>query len=298
MSQALPRPIVKWAGGKRWSTQAILDALPRKIHTYYEPFFGGGSVFWALAREGRFERACIADSNPEVIGCLRALRTDPDAVLRAIRQLGPGRITAEKYYRVRASKPRSPAGQAARFLFLNKTGYNGLYRVNKSFGTFNVPWSKRTSWCPDVSNLLAVSNVLRTREVRILCRDFAATSRQVELFDELGPGDAAYFDPPYLPESATARFAAYTRDGFSVDDHRRLAEVFDGLAARGVHVVASNADVRGTLRLYEGNESTEFYRLACPRAINSKGSRRGKIGELLIVNRGDIPREVRKNGTE
>jgi DNA adenine methylase len=296
----IPRPIVKWPGGKRWSVPHILEALPATIETYYEPFLGGGSVFFALARAGRFRRSVISDSNLELIGAYRAIRDDVGGVIRAIGKLGPSRVYAEKYKRIRASKPRTEEGKAARFLFLNKTGFNGLYRVNLR-GQFNVPYGSAKKWRPDTANLQIVSMLLRgvlevqspsgesfCPKVEVRCSDFSSGSgaRQLELFDSMVPGDAAYFDPPYLPESKIARFSAYTPGGFSLDDHRRLAELFDDLAAKGVHVVTSNADVRGTMKLYEGNESTEFLRIRCPRAINSNGKRRGKIGELLMVNPG------------
>jgi DNA adenine methylase len=303
----IPGPVVKWAGSKRSSVPTILDLLPKKIRTYYEPFFGGGAVFFALAREGRFERAVISDSNPELVEALRAIRDNVEAVIRAVKALCPGRITAAKYSRIRDAKPRTAATRAARFLFLNHAGFNGLYRVNRS-GKFNVPWGKRTSWRVDVENLRSVAALLRGQvpfaspggpivvpQVEIRCRDFGTGGKQLDLFNSLGPGDVCYFDPPYLPESTTARFAAYTAGGFSVEDHARLAELFDKLAGQGVFVAASNADVRGTVRLYEGNEKTEFYRLQARRAINSNGKRRGKVGELLMVNPGK-PGEVRNDG--
>ena len=298
MTDKLPRPIVKWAGSKRSSTEPILKALPKRIGTYYEPFFGGGAIFFALAREGRFARAVISDSNRELIDTLRAVRDDVDAVLVAIRKLCPGRINAAKYNRIRDSKPRSPAGRAARFLFLNHAGFNGLYRVNRS-GKFNVPWGKRKAWKPDTSNLMTVSMLLRGvleivradwtsiyPQIEIRCRDFGTGGKQLDLFSSLGPGDACYFDPPYLPESKTARFVGYTPGGFGLDEHRRLGEIFEKLSSDGVHVVASNAAIRGAERIYEDIPGTEIFELACRRAINSNGKRRGKIAELLIVNAG------------
>lgn len=305
----IPRPFVKWAGGKRWSVPHILEALPPMIETYYEPFLGGGAVFFALARAGRFKRAIISDSNPELIATYRALRDDYDGVVRAIAKLGPNRVYAEKYHRIRDSKPRTEAGKAARFLFLNKTGFNGLYRVNLC-GEFNVPYGSARKWAPDLANLQTVSMLLRGAlevhsssgsplypAIELRCKDFGTGGRQLDLFNSVTAGDACYFDPPYLPESKTARFSAYTPGGFSLDDHRRLADLYNDLADKGVHVVASNADVRGTMKLYEGNESTEFLRIRCPRAINSNGKRRGKIGELLMVNPGK-PGEVRQDVQE
>jgi DNA adenine methylase len=294
----IPRPIVKWAGGKRWSVPAILDALPPMIETYYEPFVGGGAVFFALARAGRFKHAVISDSNPELIAAYRAIRGDVEGVIRAIGKFGPSRVYAEKYNRIRTSKPRTEAGKAARFLFLNKCGFNGLYRVNLR-GEFNVPYGSARKWAPDSANLRIVSMLLRGMleittstgtsiypTVELHCRDFAAGARQLELFSWVQRDDAVYFDPPYLPESKTARFSAYTPGGFSLDDHRRLGELFAKLASQGVHVVASNAAVRGAERIYEDIPGTELFELACPRAINSNGKRRGKLAELLIVNAG------------
>lgn len=302
MAVELPRPVLKWAGGKTASIPAILRFLPKKIDTYYEPFFGGGAVFFALARENRFERAVIADTNPELIITLTAIRDDVEGVIAAIKRLGPAHVNAKKYYRVRASKPRTASAIAARMLFLNKTGYNGLYRVNLR-GGFNVPHGKDSKgkpisrWKPDFENIVAVSACLRTKQVEIRCQDFEELDKQLVL--PLGTArdlqDAGYFDPPYLPESKTAKFDAYTPGGFSVADHRRLGKVFERWASRGVCCVASNAAVRGAERIYEDIPGTEILEAKCRRGINSNGKRRGAIGELLIVNPGRCSGESREN---
>lgn len=291
----MPRPILKWAGGKHASIPDVLAALPAQIRTYYEPFFGGGAVFFALAREARFERAVISDFNHELIGTLLAVRDDVESVIREIDAYKPERITAKKYYRIRASKPRSPARKAARMIFLNKVGYNGLYRLNKK-GVFNVPWGKVKRWDPDYANLRAVAALLRQPNIEIRCDDFETCNKQHVLPFPGAKKDAGYFDPPYLPESKTARFTAYTADGFQKRDHKRLATLFGTLAEAGVHVVASNADVRGAERLYESIPGTKIYSTSVARAINSNGKRRGKIGELLIVNPGMVPGESGSNG--
>jgi DNA adenine methylase len=280
----MAKPFVKWAGGKHASIEHILKHLPERIGTYYEPLVGGGAVFFALANAGRFERAVINDSCDELMGTYVAIRDDVEGVIAAIRKLRPSRITEAKYLRVRSSRPRTPAGRAARMLFLNKTGFNGLYRLN-SFGKFNVPWGKRTKWVPDVGNLRAVSEVLRSPDVVLRCGDFAAADRQLDLFgsDEV---HAYYLDPPYLPASKIAKFTSYSRYGFGYTEQQRLAALFSDLAHQGVHVVASNADVPATLRLYGDIEGTEFLRLHIGRAINCNGKSRGKVGELLMVNPG------------
>jgi len=271
------RPIVKWAGGKHASVGHIVRYLPEKIETYYEPFFGGGAVFFELAALGRFEHAVISDENSELIEMYCTVRDDVEAVIGAIRRLGPSRITEQKYYRVRDSKPRTAVGRAARTLFLNKNGFNGLYRVN-GFGKFNVPWGKRTSWKPDYENLRAVSRVLQG--VKILPSSFELPL-QVAI-----KGDAVYLDPPYLPKSKTEKFAEYTRGGFGFEQQKRLAGVFEDLVEVGVHVVASNADTPMAMRLYGDIPGTKYRRTHVARAINSNGKGRGKVGELLIINPG------------
>jgi DNA adenine methylase len=283
-SEKVARPCLKWVGGKHESVEHILRYLSAKIDTYYEPFFGGGAVFFALAAAKRFKRAVISDSCLELIEMYRTIRDDVEAVIAAIRRLGPSRISEKKYYRIRASRPRTPAGRAARTLFLNKNGFNGLYRVN-SFGKFNVPWGKRTSWKPDYENLVAVSAALC--DVEIVAGDFESPLRDACL------GDAVYLDPPYLPKSKTEKFTAYTRNGFGFDQQLRLANVYRELTEIGVHVVASNADTPLAMKLYGDIPGTKYRRTHVSRAVNSNGKGRGKVGELLIVNPG-IPGESGK----
>lgn len=273
----IARPCIKYPGGKTASIEYIVAHLPKQIDTYYEPFFGGGAVFFALAALGRFKRAVISDANEELIVAHKAIRDDVDSVIDAIRRLVPSRVTKDKYYRIRNANPRTPATIASRFLFLNKTGFNGLYRVN-SFGKFNVPWGKRTSWRPDYENLRAVSRALR--DVEIVASDFEVTLQKAR------HRDAAYLDPPYLPKSESEKFTSYTRYGFTFEQQCRLAEVFGQLVDIGVHVVASNADTPAAMRLYGDIPGTEYWRTRVARPINSNGNGRGRVGELLLVNQG------------
>lgn len=271
------KPCLKWAGGKTTSVEHILRYLPPKIETYYEPFFGGGAVFFALAVAKRFKRAVISDSCEELVGMYLAIRDDVEGVVKVIRRLGPSRITADKYYRIRESRPRTASGKAARTLFLNKNGFNGLYRVNR-FGKFNVPWAHRSSWNPDYENLRAVSRALQG--VQIVTADFWVPLQDARR------GDAVYLDPPYLPKSKTEKFTAYTRYGFGFEQQKRLATVYEELTEIGVHVVASNADTPTAMRLYGDIPGTKYRRTHIARAINSNGKGRGKVGELLIINPG------------
>jgi DNA adenine methylase len=269
---ARPQPLLKWAGGKRQLAVTILSRLPERIDTYYEPFVGGGAVFFALAAEGRFRRAVLSDRNPDLVCVYRAVQEDVEAVIEA---LGTMRHTESEYYRIREQKPRSAARRAARIIYLNKTGYNGLYRVNRA-GQFNVPFGRyENPRICDADNLRLVARALENVEISV--DDFAASARRAR------PGDAVYFDPPYLPVSKTASFASYHSEPFGLREHERLAHLFGEIEERGVCAVLSNSDTPETRRLYE-SFAHEFVRAR--RAINSNAGGRGAVSELLVVTRG------------
>jgi DNA adenine methylase len=268
---------VKWCGGKTFLLPEILKRLPAKINTYYEPFVGGGAVFFALAAEGRFKRAVIGDVNEELMITYEAIAQDVDAVIRALKK----HVYEEAYYyAVRAQKPRTIAARAARCIYLNKTGFNGLYRVNRK-GEFNVPFGRYTNpkIC-DEENLRAVAAVLRVSAphvgVHVMCLDFEKTVLPAK------SGDVVYIDPPYLPVSVTANFTTYTAGGFGLADQTRLRDVAKKLDASGVRVLLSNSDTPLTRKLYRGFKIEE---VQAPRRVNSKGGKRGNVGELLISGR-------------
>lgn len=262
--------MLKWAGGKRTLCDRILLLLPEKISTYYEPFFGGGAVFFALAREGRFKRAVLSDVNPELVNVYVAIRDDVDALLTRLRRM---KMSEDEYYKVRAQKPTSSVGQAARTIYLNRTGFNGLYRVNSS-GEFNVPYGRYANpLICDEPNLRSVSAALA--DVELLVQDFEQTCKCAK------SGDAVYLDPPYLPLSATAHFTSYDRNPFGLPEHERLARVFDELSRRRVPAVLSNSCTPDSERLYQAH-AVEFPLMARP--INSNIEKRGKIKEILVSN--------------
>jgi DNA adenine methylase len=268
------RPVVKWAGGKTRSVEAICARLPKQIETYYEPFVGGGAVFFALAAEGRFRRAVISDSNQELITAYRAIRDDVEGVIGAIRRLHPGNVTADRYYAIRRSNPTSANGTAARLIYLNKTCFNGLYRVNQS-GRFNVPFgSYANPHVLDSENLRSVSAALQG--VHIAAVDFSWWQRACKA------GDAVYFDPPYLPASKTANFASYTPDGFGLEEQSRLMTLFAALSRRGVSVVLSQSDTFESRAICKDGEARTVNRLEVPRSISCAGKKRSPVGELLI----------------
>jgi DNA adenine methylase len=265
------RPILKWAGGKRSLVPRILRELPARIETYYEPFVGGAAVFLALAEETRFEHAVITDKNEQLVNMYLVVRDDLGKLLKKLEQLQHQTSEAE-YYAIREERGGSKVDRAARLIYLNKTGYNGLYRVN-SKGGFNVPYGRyKRPRIYDPERLARVARVLQG--VTIQVADFE------EVCSRAKRGDAVYLDPPYLPLSKTASFSAYQADGFGMAEHERLAKVFGKLLARGVAAVLSNSATPETRALYKNFKCSD---VAVRRPINSIASRRGAVSELLVV---------------
>ena len=266
-----PRPVLKWAGGKTHLLPRILERLPASIDTYYEPFIGGGAVFFALAADKRFSRAVLSDKNQDLIDVYRALRRGAKGVIQLLEHYEYDKDT---YYAARALKPANLDlnERAARLNYLNRTGYNGLYRVNRS-GQFNVPFGRyvNPTIC-DPERLRAASRALRGVSLEVadfseLCRDARA-------------GDAVYFDPPYVPLSHTASFTAYHREAFGEEAHKRLAECFDALRSRGVCSVLSNSNTPLTRSLFD---DFPLDLVPVPRRINSKKDGRGDVMEILVT---------------
>ncbi len=266
-----PAPFLKWAGGKGQLLEAILSRLPNPVKgTYVEPFLGGAAVFFELARLGRIERARLSDGNPELVDTYRAVRDDVEGVIRA---LAAHKNDETYYYEVREidRSTLSLAERAARTIFLNRVGYNGLYRVN-SKGGFNVPFGRyeNPKIC-DEEGLRAASRALALATIEV--QDFDAACKDVAI------GDVVYLDPPYVPLSKTASFTSYARDKFGPDEHERLAVTFARLVDVGAFVLLSNSDTDVTRALYAGFKITS---VDATRNINSKGDRRGAVKEILV----------------
>lgn len=268
---AAPSPFLKWAGGKRQLLARILREVPRSMGTYYEPFVGGGAVFFGVVAAGhRFERAVLGDANDELVRCYKAIKRDVEAVIRA---LGGHVYDRDHYYEVRAWDPAglTDAARAARLIYLNRCGYNGLYRVNRS-GRFNVPFGRyKDPVICDAPKLRAVARALR--DVKVQHGDFAKT------LDGAKTGDFVYLDPPYVPLSATSSFTAYAKTPFDAAAQARLAKTLRDLGRRKVRALLSNSDCDETRDLYE-----RLPRESVPvrRAINSVAAGRGAVGELLV----------------
>jgi DNA adenine methylase len=263
-------PFLKWAGGKRSLLPQLLAFVPPKIKTYYEPFIGGGAVFFELARLGRFKRARLADHNEELIRCYAAIKRNVAEVVRA---LDEHRYDEEAYYRVRELDPDklSDPARAARTIYLNRCGFNGLYRVNKS-GRFNVPFGHY------VRPRLVQPERLRLVAEALQNADLEAGDFETAVAGA-GRGDFIYFDPPYVPVSPTANFTAYARLGFAATDQARLAKLLRRLGKSGVTALLSNSDCAETRRLYH---RLPIVAVDVRRSINSDITKRGPVSELIV----------------
>lgn len=273
----MAKPFLKWAGGKTSLLRALLQAAPEQIETYYEPFVGGGALFFALQAAGQFKRAVLSDSNKELINAYVQVRDNVDGLIRALsvhqRKYRESEDRAEYYYTIRGKRLTCSLGGAANLIFLNKTCYNGLYRVN-SKGGFNVPHGRyaNPTICDEV-NLRAASEALQGVELRVA--DFADGPRLA------GAGDFVYFDPPYVPLSETAYFTSYTAKEFGMDEQERLAKTAAALAERGSRVALSNSGHPDVMAMYS-SEVFELGEVHARRAINSDARKRGPVREYLI----------------
>jgi len=262
------KPPAKWAGGKTQLLSQLRPLFPKRFDLYLEPFVGGGAVFFDLQPD----RAVLIDSNFELINFYQVVKNNLDELLQDLEQ---HKNEKDYYYKVRSLDPEQMASieRASRFLFLNKTCFNGLWRVNKK-GKFNVPFGRyKSPNFRDEKNLRLVNIALQNAEIR--CDDFSV------VLEYATPGSFVYLDPPYHPLSETANFTSYTKDSFGEEDQRRLAKVFRELDAKHCNVMLSNSDTDFIRGLYKGYDVKVVY---AKRAINSKGTKRGPIKELVVRN--------------
>lgn len=272
------RPFVKWVGGKRQLLDDLVQRLPKTFSGYFEPFVGGGALFWHLhdADVARSSQPCIGDFNEELINTYQVIKEKPSALIDHLKQFVN---TKESYYEVRAwdrspsYAQRSPVQKAARFIYLNKTGFNGLYRVNKN-NQNNVPFGRyKNPNIVDQENILACSKILQHTD--IYQGDFETISKKVS------EGDFVYLDPPYVPLNATSNFTGYTSGGFDSGMQKRLKRFCDFLDAQGVKFMLSNSSAPMVYELYSDYQVDEVF---AGRAINATASGRGKIVELIVRN--------------
>jgi len=266
-----PEPFVKWAGGKNQLIYQYSAFFPPRYNRYIEPFVGGGAVFFYL----RPQKAILSDLNRDLINCYEIIKK---GVNNLISILGKYQFRHSKnfYCEVRNdynAQILNKIERAAAFIYLNKTGFNGLYRVN-SKGEFNVPFGGyKNPSIFDKNNLFAVSKLLKNVE---LC-----TMSFERVLDHAKAGDFIYLDPPYYPLNKTSKFTSYTKDAFLEEEQEKLAEVFRQLDKRGCKVMLSNSDTKFIKKLYKGFRRET---VKANRFINCKGEKRGAINELVILN--------------
>lgn len=276
---ALAQPFLKWAGGKRQLLPAIKKYLPAKYNEYYEPFIGAGAVLFSLQ-----PKSCtLNDTNSELVNCYQVIRDQPEELLKLCQQHRDNN-SQEYYYQLREQDRQAefdqwtPVEKAARIIYLNKTCFNGLFRVNSS-GQFNVPYGKyKNPVIADPAVIKAISSYLNRSKCRILQGDFeqaVATATK---------GAFVYFDPPYHPLSDTSSFTGYSINGFGEQEQIRLKKLCDRLSDQGCQVLASNSAAPLIKSLYD-DPRYEVVEVKATRAINAIASKRGRINELLIHNK-------------
>lgn len=273
MSKPSPKPFLKWAGGKSRLFPQIAKKLPPRIGTYYEPFLGGGAVFFELARSNRFDRAVIGDLCPELMNAFQVVRDLPEDLINALKQ-PQYKYGRDAFLDIRRADPdkMDPVPRAARTIYLNKTCFNGLYRVNKK-GRFNTPFGKyEDPVICDEANLRACSVVLQRAE--LVEADFE------DVCGDAGPGDAVYYDPPYLPLSKTAKFTQYTPGGFSQSDHERLVRLFKRLDEAGACQVLSNSSSAGEANWFDGFDAEV---VIGSRSVG-RPDKRASVPEIIVSN--------------
>ncbi len=277
----IPRcyPFLKWAGGKTQLLPELDRHIPTDFARYFEPFLGGGAFFFYLVSAKNLQfTAYLSDVNEELVNAYKVVKDDAEELIVLLRshekhyKMNPH----EYYYKLRAEiKSKNNTERAARFITLNKTCYNGLYRVNRN-GMFNVPIGRyKNPLICDSKNLHNVSLALRYSKAHIVVSDYT------DILEQAGHDDFVYLDPPYRPTSSTANFTGYTNEGFTDADQKQLLDTFKKLDRRGCKVLLSNSNTPFVRELYQEFSIKEVSAL---RAINCKGSKRTGHTELLIRN--------------
>lgn len=271
-SNQITYPIVKWVGGKRQLMFELLKNLPKSYNRYFEPFIGGGALFFELQPDNAY----ISDMNEELINLYFVVR---DSVDELVHDLNKHEISKEYFLKIRNLDRMekyfklSNVERASRFIYLNRTCFNGMYRVN-SKGEFNVPFGNyKNPRIIDENNLLNCSELLKKTEIK--CADFS------EIIHKVQKGDFVYFDPPYVPLNETSSFTSYTKDGFDIDMQFKLRDVCDELDSMGVKFMLSNSDTKLVNELYVNYNIKKVF---ASRQINANANGRGKITEVLVRN--------------
>ncbi|MDR2645836.1 MAG: Dam family site-specific DNA-(adenine-N6)-methyltransferase [Holosporaceae bacterium] len=265
-----PKPFVKWIGGKRSIINELLQRLPKQINNYYEPFVGGGALFFEIYNT--VNHSYLSDLNVDLIVTYNTIKSEPKKLIELLSKHKKNHDEEGYYYKIRAMQNlKDPVENSARFIYLMKTCFNGLYRVNKN-NEFNTPIGsyKDPNIC-DKKNILAVTQALKYATIKY--QDFTKITPQ--------RGDFVYFDPPYHPTSEDS-FTKYLSTGFSEKDQTRLRDFALELIKSGVNVMISNSDAEFIIDIYKKNFNIN--RVSAPRVVNCKSDKRQSVYEILIRN--------------
>ena len=275
-SQSTLQPFTKWTGGKRQLLSVIKSLMPDQYNNYFEPFVGGGALFFDLAPK----KAYINDFNSELINCYHQIKKNPQILIELLAKHQEN--NSKEYYLDLRSADRdsridkmTDVERAARIMYMLRVDFNGLYRVN-SKNQFNVPYGRyKNPKIVDGELLLSISKYLNDNDIHILNKDFE------EAVEDVRVGDFVYFDPPYIPLSETSAFTSYTHEGFSYEDQVRLRDTFMKLDEKGAYVMLSNSSSPIVEELYK-----DFYihKVEATRTNGAKSSSRGKISEIIVTN--------------
>ena len=274
-----PKPFVKWVGGKRQLMQELENNFPKQFDAYHEPFLGGGAVMFNLLSKKPKLPCNVSDFNADLILAYVTIRDKVGKLIESLEDHSKNyqKNSTEYYYQVRTQEPKQQIEKVSRLIFLNRTCFNGLYRVNKK-GKFNVPLGRYTN--PNIvnkENLITVSKILRSDKIKISCRGFEA------VLDDAKKGDLVYFDPPYQPISNTANFTSYTHRDFTEDDLEKLVDLANQLNSKGCHVLLSNSNSK-IVKDYFSEKHWSISEISANRAINSNSKKRTGHKEIIIKN--------------
>ncbi|HEL1655871.1 DNA adenine methylase [Streptococcus suis] len=275
-TQPTLQPFTKWTGGKRQLLPVIKSLMPDNYNSYFEPFIGGGAVFFELIPK----KAIINDFNSELINCYRQIKDNPQKLIELLTKHQENN-SKEYYLELRAVdrdnriNKMTDVERAARIMYMLRVNFNGLYRVN-SKNQFNVPYGRyKNPKIVDSELILSISQYLNKNNIEILTGDFE------KAVEDVGAGDFVYFDPPYIPLSETSAFTSYTHEGFSYEEQVRLRDVFRKLDKKGAYVMLSNSSSPLVEELYKG---FNIHKVEAIRTNGAKASSRGKISEIIVTN--------------
>ncbi|MBF6650209.1 Dam family site-specific DNA-(adenine-N6)-methyltransferase [Methylobacter sp. BlB1] len=262
-------PFLKWAGGKRWFVHKHTELLPKKFNRYIEPFLGGGSMFFHI----KPQHALLGDANPDVISAYKAIKDDWKNLVQQL-EIHQINHSDQYYYQIRAKTPNCLVEQASRMIYLNRTCFNGIYRVNRN-GLFNVPRGSKNSVILPTDDFESMANLLASADIR--CSDFQ------KLIDEAQEGDLIFADPPYTVRHNLNGFVKYNEKLFSWSDQERLAESLLRAKDRGAQIVMTNANHASVRELYQ-DKDFKFLTVSRASSISASTKSRKRFEELVILS--------------